>query len=125
MSLFSLYSNLILLTIFSIQNGNISSIYPIYKILLSENVDYLDSSESRIFNQYLNPKGIGLIFDFNTNISILPINLFSRIFFYFYHLTYEELLSFGIKDNGDFQEIILLLTLYDNYKSLELNSFYF
>ena len=118
MSLFSLYFNLILLAIFSIQNGNISSIYPIYKILLSENVDYLDSSEARFFNQYLNPKGIGLIFDFNTNISIIPINLFSRIF-YFYHLTYYEFLSFRLKDNGDYQEIIL----YDKYKSLELIHF--
>ena len=120
MILFSLYSILILLTVFSFKNAIVSSVYPIYKILLSESVDYLDSSESRYFNQYLNPKGYGLIFDNNTNINILPINLFLEIF-YFYHFSYEELLTFSLKDNGDFQEIIL----HENCKNLELIHFIF
>ena len=120
MILFSLYSILILLIVFSFKNAKLSSVYPIYKILLSESVDYLDSTESRYFNRYLNPKGYGMIFDNNTNISILPINLFSEIYD-FYHLTYEELLTFSLKDNGDFQEIIL----HENSKDLELIHFIF
>ena len=80
-----------------------SEIFPIYKIIISQNLNQLDTNN---YNLILNDiKGIGLIFDPNSKINLMPMHLMKHINKYFEH--FEEVIPDLIpKDNG-YSELIL------------------
>ena len=83
-----------------------SEIIPIYKIILSSNLNELYKSNS--YNLILNDvKGIGLIFDINSEINIIPKHLIKYIKNYYDH--FEETISELIpnKKYNEYDELIL------------------
>ena len=80
-----------------------SDIFPIYKIIFSPNLNELDSNT---YNFILNDiKGIGLIFDPNSTINLMPMHLMRHINKYYEHFE-EVMVDFIPRDNG-YSEIIL------------------
>ena len=81
----------------------ISSIFPVYRIVLSEDISKLGS------NNYircdLESKGYGLIFNNNLNISLIPFNLFNSIREYYKNI--EEISIKPINEENEYQEILL------------------
>ena len=109
---------LIILDLISICNSKISPIFPLYKFLLSENINNLDSNSDKIFNHFCNIKGNGIVFNNEINVNIMPINLFSEIFNFFY-ITYEEILMVEMKNKDDYKEMIF----YSFYNTFETVNF--
>ena len=62
---------------------NISSnIYPIYKLILEPNLNYINSADDYIsynFFYSLNTKGVGIIFNNNSEINSIPYHLFKQL----------------------------------------------
>ena len=119
MFLFKIIINIfIIINIIPFYFTQISKVFPIYKIILSENINNLHSLSYRIINHFIIEKGIGLIFNNDSNINEMPINIFLNIF-YFYRYTYDELCTFELRYKNDYREIIL----YDKCKDLETMHF--
>ena len=101
------YKNLIylkLLIIIKISlSFQISSIIPVKKILLTDDIKIIS------FNKYLywniNSKGYGIKFDNNSNISLIPFNLFKNIFNSYREL--EDVNPIIRKYENGIQEIII------------------
>ena len=67
---------LIIIIIISLSFSQKSSIIPIYKIILTENMTNLEFNS--LFNLYLNLKGMGIILDNSSNINIMPMYIFKK-----------------------------------------------
>ena len=117
MNLFSFYFYL-LLDLIILSSSQISKVFPVYKIILTENIDNLFIESYLIYNAYINTKGIGIVFDKNSDINIMPMRLFRRIEKY-YRDYYYDMLSFetGYKDDFTF------LILDEYYENLEVPHF--
>ena len=76
---------LIILSIISCSYSQISSIIPLYKIIAAEDINKIKTNQK--YGYLYNTKGIGIIFNSNYNISIIPKQLFYNIYRY-YHDVY-------------------------------------
>ena len=95
-----------------------SEIIPIYKMALSPNLNKL--YENPNYNLIINDiKGVGLIFDTNSEISFLPMNLMKYIEIYYEH--FEETLTDYYPKENNYLELIL----YYYYGGNELIHFIF
>jgi hypothetical protein len=77
----------IIISIASFSFSQISSIIPIYKIILTEDINHLEINDS--YNFCLKIKGNGIIFDNNSDINVMPMHIFNEMFI-FYHDHYID-----------------------------------
>ena len=88
-----------------ISSAQTSSIIPIYKIILTDDINNLEPKNS-FLNLYIDYKGMGFIFDNNSEISIMPMDLFNEIK-KFYFDGYSNVLYFETKIRDEYKELIL------------------
>ena len=103
---FLLFNNIIVLifiSILSFSTSQISYIIPLYKIVITEDLNNFKIKESH--NYCYNTKGVGIIFNNNYNISVMPKHIFNDIIKY-YQLTYDFIDKFEISKNGYTQYLI-------------------
>ena len=82
-----------------------NSIIPIYKLLIAGDLNNFRSSE--LYNFCYETKGVGLIFNNNSDISVMPKHIFTFINRY-YELTYNSLIGqIEIMPNGYYQYILI------------------
>ena len=82
-----------------------NSIIPIYKLLIAGDLNNFRSSE--LYNFCYETKGVGLIFNNNSDISVMPKQIFNFINRY-YDLTYNSLIGhIKIMPNGYYQYILI------------------
>ena len=92
-----------ILSTFSINN---SLVFPVYKIILSENISNLDIESNQIFNCFINIKGISIKFDNTSKINIMPMHLFKQIK-EFYSNIYYNYYYFETKIKNEYIELII------------------
>ena len=81
-----------------------SKIFPIYKIALSPNLSQI--AKNRNYNLIVNNiKGIGLIFDSDSEINVIPEQLMKYIYIYYNHFE-ETIVEYIPKEDG-YLELIL------------------
>ncbi len=71
----------LLISLYIIPNIS-SNIYPIYKLILEPNLNYIYSADDYIsynFFYSLNTKGVGIIFNNNSEINSIPYHLFKQL----------------------------------------------
>ena len=82
-----------------------NSIIPIYKLLIAGDLNNFRSSE--LYNFCYETKGVGLIFNNNSDISVMPKQIFTFINRY-YDLAYNSLIGqIEIMPNGYYQYILI------------------
>ena len=81
-----------------------NSIIPIYKLLITRDINNFKTSDSS--NYYYNTKGVGLVFNNNSDISIMPMHIFSIIYNY-YQMTYEPIDKIETLSNGYKQYLLI------------------
>ena len=119
MKLLSIYLYiLILLNIISILFAQTSPVYPVYKIILTEKIDNIYSSSNQIFNCFINIKGVGIKFDLNSEINIIPMHLMETIY-HFYRDFYSNFYYFETRAKNEYTELIIS----DYSESLEIIHF--
>ena len=70
---------LILISLYIFPNVS-SNIYPIYKLIITSNLNYVNVTNLAYYINYsLNTKGVGIKFDYNSEINIIPYHLFNQI----------------------------------------------
>ena len=77
----------IIINIASFCFSQISSIIPIYKIILTEDISHLEINNN--YNFRLKIKGNGIIFDNNSDINVMPMHIFNEMY-NFYHEHYID-----------------------------------
>ena len=91
--IFSLQNIIIILILFDIMSfsfSQISSVLPVYKILIA---DDLDNFRSKInYNIYFNIKGVGIVFNNNSDVSLIPMHIFN-ITIRYYQLTFYSIID--------------------------------
>ena len=104
--LFTYYFNLIILYIIiklsfsSIQN---STIFPVKKIILTDDLNRFGLATNIRLD--IQPLGFGITFNNNSNISLIPFNLFTTV--YNFYKGFEDILIAIKKDEDGNQELIL------------------
>lgn len=112
--IFSFYI-LIGFCILSTLSINDSIAFPVYKIILSENINNLDIQSNQIFNCFINLKGISIKFDNTSKINVMPMHLFKQIK-EFYSNIYYNYYYFETKIKNEYIELIIS----DFYDRLEI-----
>ena len=97
---------IILLNLISTLLSQTTQVYPVYKIILTENIDNIYSNSNQIFNFFINRKGIGIKFDLNSEISIMPSHLFETIY-HFYRDSYGSLYYFETRYRNEYTELMI------------------
>ena len=103
------YFLLIILNIFSLSSSKTSSIIPLYKIILTENLSHLEINY--LYNFRLNVKGNGIIFNDNSDFSIMPMYIFEEIY-KFYRGNYDDIIINIEKLENDYSELTMVSSLY-------------
>ena len=109
---------LILLNIISILIAQTSPIFPVYKIILTEKIDNIYSNSNQIFNFFINIKGVGIKFDLNSEVNIIPMHLMETIY-HFYKDFYVNFYYFETRTKNEYTELIIS----DYSESLEIIHF--
>ena len=99
---------IILINICSLSLSKTSSIIPLYKIVLTENISHLEINA--LFNFRLNIKGNGIIFDDNSDVNIIPMNIMQDIY-NFYRLSYDDILAKIEKLENNYTEFTIVHSL--------------
>ena len=115
--LFYLYL-LIIIDLILLSTSQTSKVFPLYKVILSENINNLDAQSNTIYNVFINIKGMGIIFDQNSDVNIIPMRLFRQIENY-YRDFYFNVLYFDTRYKDDY----LILILSDYWEKLEVVHF--
>ena len=89
--------------------NQISSIFPVKKILLSQELTKLDSITN--IKRDLGSKGYGIIFNYNSNISLIPYYLFNQIVEYY--KSFEDIVMEPINTQNEFLEIVIYAYIKD------------
>ena len=111
---FLIINKLIIINIFQISLSQISSLIPLYKIFLSSNITHLEIE--RNYNVNIESKGVALVFDNSSDISLVPMHIFYQIY-NFYAGTYDDIRSnINILPTG-YKEFYLISNLY-KYESI-------
>ena len=105
---------LVIVTILSYTSSQISSIVPIYTLILSENINHLEKDPT--YNLYLDTKGIGIIFDNSSDINLMPMHLFKQIFKFYYEGYDDSFLRIEILPNG-YSEFVIISSL-DTFETI-------
>ena len=100
---------LIIFNIFSLSSSKTSSIIPLYKIILTENLSHLEINY--LYNFRLNVKGNGIIFNDNSDFSIMPMYIFEEIY-KFYRGNYDDIIINIEKLENDYSELTMVSSLY-------------
>ena len=89
-----------------------SNIYPIYKLIITSNLNHVNVTNLRNYINYsLNTKGIGIKFDYNSEINIIPYHLFNQLRKIILIYTDGNLF---VKDKGNNYQELLLIGYIDN-----------
>ena len=119
MNLFSFYFYLlIIIELILLSISQTSKVFPLYKVILSGNINNLDTQSNTIFNVFINIKGMGITFDQDSDVNIIPLHLFRQIEKY-YRDCYADVLYFYNRFKDDY--IILILS--DYWEELEVVHF--
>ena len=94
---------------------NYSLGFPVYKVILTENINNLDIESYQIFNCFINLKGIVVKFDNTSKINVIPMHLFKQIK-EFYSNIYYNYYYFQTRMKNEYIELILN----DFYDKLEI-----
>ena len=101
---FKLELLLILLNVYTTLSTNI---YPIYNFIITSNLNHINITNDNIYDYLffsLNTKGIGIIFDYNSEINLIPYNIIKQI---------KDLLRICVLDSYSF-----LVNKENNYEEL-------
>ena len=88
----------IIINIVSFSLSQISSIIPLYKIILTEDINHLEINNN--YNFRLKIKGNGIIFDNNSDVNVMPMHIFNEMYI-FYHEHYIDDTISKIKNLSD------------------------
>ena len=105
---FNIIIFILIINFISILN-QISSIFPIKKILLSQELSKLDLISN--IKLELGSKGYGLIFNNNSNISLIPYYLFDQIVTHY--RSFEDVIVGPINTQDEYQELIIYAYIKD------------
>ena len=113
---FSLFFNITLFIVIKLSTSSIevSSIIPVYKIMLAKDLNHLDKNP--YLNWELDSKGIGIIFDKTSKESYIPMSLFERIEL-FYQI-YDDMLQQTKKYENKTRELIVYANLERGYEDI-------
>ena len=104
---------ILLITGLSFSSIQISSIFPVNKILLTGNLNKLDLATN--LKYYIDPKGYGIIFNNTSNVSLIPNNLFDELTAYY--KSFEDIIvGYQTYENG-LKELIVYATLYYGFET--------
>ena len=93
-----------------------SNIYPIYKLIITSNINHVNVTNLRDYINYsLNTKGVGIKFDYNSEINIIPYHLFNQLRKII--VVYTDGYLF-VKDKGNNYQELLLIGYIDNIISI-------
>ena len=93
-----------------------SNIYPIYKLIITSNLNHVNVTNLRDYINYsLNTKGVGIKFDYNSEINIIPYHLFNQLRKII--VVYTDGYLF-VKDKGNNYQELLLIGYIDNIISI-------
>ena len=99
---------LLIINLFSFSFSKTSSIIPLYKIILTENISHLEIND--IYNFRIQIKGNGIIINNSSDINIMPMHIFTQIF-KFYQGCYDDILAKIIKVENDYSEFTMVANL--------------
>ena len=105
-----LFFNLIILYLIiklSFSSIHNQTIFPLKKIILTDDLNKFGLTNNIRLD--LEPIGCGITFNNNSNISLIPFNLFSTI--YFFYKGFEDVMSVIKKDKDGNQELIVYANL--------------
>ena len=94
-----------------------SKIYPIQKFIIANNLNHSNISNINLeeyFYLSLNIKGVGVIFDNNSNINLIPNHLFIQIK-KILDLYSPDSNAFIVKKENDYQELVIYYYLNENF----------
>ena len=104
---------ILLITGLSLSSIQISSIFPVNKILLTGNLNKLDLATN--LKYYIDPKGYRIIFNNTSNVSLIPNNLFDELTAYY--KSFEDIIvGYQTYENG-LKELIVYATLYYGFET--------
>ena len=89
--------SIIIAIVFSSSFSQITQIIPLYKLLIAGDINKLKEKEK--YNICIKPKGVGIIFNKTSEISIMPEQLFYEITKY-YHVVYDLIDKVETTKNG-------------------------
>ena len=97
---------LILLIIINRFFSNVSSNFPLYKLIITKDINKF-KLENKFKHFYFETKGVGIIFDNNSDISFIPKQIFYEIY-KFYEKAHEEFIQkIELLSNGNSQYILI------------------
>ena len=105
---FNIIIFILIINFISILN-QISSIFPIKKILLSQELSNLELVSN--IKLELGTKGYGLLFNNNSNISLIPYYLFDQIVTHY--RSFEDVIVGPINTQDEYQELIIYAYIKD------------
>ena len=92
--------------------SQISTIFPLKKLIITQNIKEF-KLDDRSKNNYLEEtKGVGIIFDNDSEISIMPMQIFHNIY-KFYEIVHNEIYKIESLSNG-YQQLLLIESLRPN-----------
>ena len=109
---------LITINIIKLSFSQTSSLIPLYKIFLTENISYLEINPT--FNFRMNSKGVGVIFNNSSDINLIPYHFFNQIY-KFYENSYDDIFTMIEELPNGYKEFIIVSGL----SSLETIHFIF
>ena len=80
--------------------------FPVYKIIMAENINNIFTISNEVFNMFINRKGIGIKFDNNSEYNIIPMQLFDTIKS-FYSDFYNNLYYFETLYKNEYKQLII------------------
>ena len=115
---FSLFFNITLFIVIKLSSSSIevTSIFPVYKIMLAKDLNHLDKNP--YLNWELDSKGIGIIFNKTSNESYIPMSLFEKIKL-FYQI-YEDMFQQTKIYKNKARELIVYANLERGYEDIHL-----
>ena len=113
---FSLFFNITLFLVINLSSSSIeiSSVIPVYKIMIAKDINQLDKNP--YLNWNLDSKGHGIIFNKKSEKSYIPMNLFERIKI-FYQIYDDMLQQTKIYENKT-RELVVYANLERGYEDI-------
>ena len=99
----------IIIIIVSFSLSQISSVIPLHKIILTEDISHLEINN--LFNLRLKIKGNGIIFDNNSDINVMPMNIFLELYTFYRDRYIDDTIAKIEKSSDEYNEFVMVSSL--------------